>query len=225
MDRDRIDQALAVIETRLSIEADIDLKALGFWRIVGRLRRDSGMAAEFADRVGKIDREIFKRTALLVLPVALGTVLAVLASLVGLFLIGLAYSLEDVAQALSLLIGTGIVMVGTHGLAHLVVGTFQGMRFTNWFVASARRPQPGVKVDYASYLRTPPRRRAFMHASGAIVTKLVPFVALGAGWAMDAENWVLAILAIVAVLQLITDMVWSTKASDWKKYRREMAAA
>ncbi len=46
------------------------------------------------------------------------------------------------------------------------------MRVIYWFVGTIRRPQPGVKVDYASYLRAPPRQRAWMHASGAIVVEV-----------------------------------------------------
>jgi len=99
------------------------------------------------------------------------------------------------------------------------------MRFTHWFIASMRRPTPGVKVDYATYLRVPAKKRAWMHGSGAIVTKVIPFVSLGAGWAMGASGWTIAILGLVAVGQIITDIIWSTKTSDWKKFRREMALA
>jgi hypothetical protein len=105
------------------------------------------------------------------------------------------------------------------------VGTLQGMRFSHWFIGTSNRPQPGVKVDYATYLRVPASRRAWMHASGAITTKLIPLVGLGAGWAMDAELWALVLLAVLGIGQVITDLVWSTKKSDWKKFRREMAYA
>jgi hypothetical protein len=149
----------------------------------------------------------------------------VAATLVGLTLIGLAYGLTGFGQAAALLVGVGILSVSTHSLAHLLVGTRQGMRFTHWFIGRWIQPYPGVKVDYESYLRVPPQQRALMHASGAIVTKLVFVVGLGAGWAMEADPWVLWLLVILTVVAAVTDVLWSTKVSDWKKYRRERALA
>jgi hypothetical protein len=99
------------------------------------------------------------------------------------------------------------------------------MRVLYWFVGSVRRPTPGIKLDYSTYLRTPARRRAWMHASGAILTKLVPLVGLGVGWVMDAPTWSLVALGALAVVQIITDVLWSTKSSDWKKFNREMGLA
>jgi hypothetical protein len=99
------------------------------------------------------------------------------------------------------------------------------MRFTHWFVASISQPQPGVKLNYRSYLRTPPRRRAWMHAAGALVTKLIPFLVIPAALAADLPGWVIWVLVTVGVATIITDVVWSTKASDWKRFRREMRHA
>ena len=77
---------------------------------------------------------------------------------------------------------SGVLLVTTHGLGHLAVGKARGMKFTHWFVGTMQRPQPGVKLDYATYLRVDAVGRAWMHASGAIVTKIVPF---GPRWCPD----------------------------------------
>jgi hypothetical protein len=175
-----------------------------------------------ADRIGLIDRTAFERWAWIKMPVAVGTTFALLATAVGLWLIGLAYGASTLTQAVLLLVGTGILMASTHSLAHLVVGSLQGMRFSHWFVGTIGRPQPGVKVDYGSYLRVPPHRRAWMHAAGAITTKFIPLIGLGAGWAMGAPAWAMVALAVITVSQVLIDVIWSTKKSDWKKYRREM---
>jgi hypothetical protein len=65
-----------------------------------------------------------------------------------------------------------------------------------------------------------------MHASGAVVTKLVPF-AFGVpavlyyfGW-----NWLTILLFAIGGFQIVTDVLLSTKLSDWKKVRRELRAA
>lgn len=225
MDRALVEQALSEAEKSLARGDEVDLGKLGFWKAVNAVKQQPGLVAEFGDRIGRTDREVFERRALLSIPVGVGTALMIIGTLVGLFLIGWAYDLTSFLQALALLVGTAILLVTTHGLTHLAVGTAQGMRFTHWFIASMRRPTPGVKVDYATYLRVPAEKRAWMHGSGAIVTKVIPFVSLGAGWAMGASGWTMAILGLVAVGQIITDIVWSTKTSDWKKFRREMALA
>jgi hypothetical protein len=62
-----------------------------------------------------------------------------------------------------------------------------------------------------------------MHASGAIVTKVMPFAFLGAAFAAGTPTWVIVVLVLVGVGSIATDVLWSTKASDWKKYRREMS--
>ncbi|MDP3984402.1 MAG: hypothetical protein Q8Q52_05255 [Acidimicrobiia bacterium] len=223
MDRAQVDQILSRCEQVLAAGGEIDLAGLGFWKAVTGIKRQPEWVDDYAERVGRIDREAFERWALVKVGVGGGTAVMVVGTIVGLVLIGLAYGYDGFLQAGSLLVGTGILLVTTHGLAHQIVGAAQGMRFSHWFVGTITRPQPGVKIDYATYLRVPPLGRAWMHASGAITTKFIPLVGLGAGWAMDADVWVLGLLALLTVVQIATDVLWSTKASDWKKYRREMA--
>jgi Cu(I)/Ag(I) efflux system membrane protein CusA/SilA len=57
----------------------------------------------------------------------------------------------------------------------------------------------------------------------AFVTMLtVPFALIGAALAANVPSWVVWVLVAVGVVQIVTDVLWSTNASDWKKYRREM---
>jgi hypothetical protein len=63
-----------------------------------------------------------------------------------------------------------------------------------------------------------------MHASGAIVTKAIPFLLIPVALVMPAiPTWVPLILLGLGMIQIVTDVVWSTKSSDWAKFRREMA--
>jgi hypothetical protein len=64
-----------------------------------------------------------------------------------------------------------------------------------------------------------------MHASGALVTKLVPFAVIPYAMAIGCEMWAIVVLLILGVVQIATDLAWSVRASDWKKYRREMKIA
>ena len=222
MTRDEIDRALTASEAALERGGTVDLGATGFWKAVGALKRQPDLVDAYADRVATIDRTAFEQWAVLTIPAALGTTLAVIGTLVGLGIITAGYYVDEPWNGLLLVVGTVGLLIPTHGLGHLVVGARSGMRFTHWFVGTINRPQPGVKIDYATYLRTPARERARMHAAGALVTKAIPFLMLGAAWGMRAPGWAWAVLLILGVAQILTDVLWSTKSSDWKKYRREL---
>ena len=124
-----------------------------------------------------------------------------------------------------MLVAAGTLDATTHGLAHLAVGTFVGIDFTDWFVDLPKKPQPGFKIDYASYLRASPRQRAWMHAAGAIATKLTPFLVVPYAVAIGTDTWAVLVLLALGVIQIVTDVLFSVKTSDWKKFRREMRLA
>ncbi len=67
--------------------------------------------------------------------------------------------------------------------------------------------------------------RAWFHASGAIATKIAPFVAVALSPATNAPGWAVLVLAAYGVFQIVTDVLFSTKASDWKRFSRERAIA
>ncbi|HIE22320.1 MAG TPA: hypothetical protein EYP73_06960 [Acidimicrobiia bacterium] len=196
-----------------------------FWRAVAAVKAEPGLVDRFAQRIARIDATAFRRWALLVVPLWIGTLTMVLATVLGLLLVALAYGVEGVTAIVLFFVGFGVLLVATHGLAHLVVGRLAGIRFTHWFIGTITRPQPGVKVDYASYLATPARARAWMHAAGALTTKVIPFALIGAAVAADLPGWTVWVLVAVGVISVITDVVWSTKSSDWKKFRRERSFA
>jgi hypothetical protein len=223
MDESRIESILDAAEQAVAAAAPIG--PTGFWKAVDTVKRDPDLVEAHAGRIARIDRAALKAWALVTVPLWLGNVVMVGGTLIGLAVIAWAYALDGTAAGVAFLIGFGIVLVTTHGLTHLLVGTLMGMRFTHWFMGSIRAPTPGVKVDYGSYLRVPAASRAWMHASGAIVTKLVPFALLGAALAAGVPTWTVVVLVVVGVVQVLTDVLWSTKASDWKKYRREMRIA
>jgi hypothetical protein len=224
MDRARVEAILDAAEKAVSTGSP--LAPTGFWKAVAAVKRDQALVEAHADRIARIDRASFKTWALVTVPLWLGNVLMIGGTLVGLALVARAYYLEGTGAGLVFLAGFGVVLVTTHGLGHLAVGSLMGMRFTHWFIGPLRPPlPPGVKLDYATYLRAPAVSRAWMHASGAIVTKTVPFVFLGAALAADLPAWVVWALVVIGLAQIGTDLFWSTKASDWKKFRREMSLA
>jgi hypothetical protein len=225
VDADRIEEILRDAEAQLASGGSPDLAPLGFWKVVATLKTDPSFRDRYAERVARIDREAFTKWALLAVPVWVGATLLAIGTAAGLTAVGVSYYLDAPWNGLLLLLGTGILLTTLHGLAHLVVGWIQGMRFTHWFIGSLAKPQPGVKVDYASYLAVPARRRAWMHASGAIATKVVPFAMLAPAFVMGAPWWTTTILVVVGIGTVATDALWSVHSSDWKKFRREMRFA
>lgn len=197
----------------------------GFWRAVAEIKRRPELVERYGERVAAIDRRAFEQWALVTLPIGSGTALSAALTAAGLGAVGGAYYLEEPWNWLLFGAGTTLLLVSTHTLGHLIAGGAMGMRFTHWFVGQIRRPQPGVKVDYATYLRTPARRRAWMHAAGALTTKAVPFALLPAALAADLPAWVPWLLGAAGAVMVATDLLWSTRASDWKKFRREMRYA
>jgi len=219
-----IDETLTRCEVALEEQDRVDLKALGFWSVVSKLKRDPQLATRYGTRVATIDAEAFDRWARLSLPIGLGIGTMLVFTIAGLVVVSLAYHVAAPWNGIWILVGTGILLGSTHTLAHYLVGRMVGIRFTRWFIGPAE-PQPGVKIDYATYLAAPPRGRAWMHASGALATKAVPLLNLGAAWGSHSPAWTIWILVVLSAFMIATDIFLSTKRSDWKKFKREMKYA
>ena len=115
---------------------------------------------------------------------------------------------------------------GDAALSHaLVVGYMVSIRFTDYFVGGPPPPRPGLKSDYSTYLKADPGSRAWMHAFGAIVSKLAPFLALAFWPGSGAPWWSAAALIAIGVITIVTDLTLSVRKSDWKKFKRERAIA
>ena len=220
-----VDRALAASERELEAGRVPDLRALGFWRAVTAVKRHPELVDRYATRIATIDRAAFRRRVRLAFPVALGVILLDLGLFGGLLLLGVATFIDHPWREIIVLVAAGALDVTTHGLAHLAVGTLMGIDFTDWFADLPKRPQPGFKIDYASYLRASPRQRAWMHAAGAIATKLTPFLVIPYAVAIGTETWATLLLLALGVVQILTDLLYSVRASDWKKFRREMRLA
>ena len=214
---DRIEAAVAA--------GDRDLRALGFWRVVGAIKRDRVAIVRHADQAGRIDTAAFRAGVRTRVRPWVGVVLMVLLSLAGIVGVVLAATWTGTWAGLALLAAGAAWSVGWHLPAHALVGWLAGIRYTDAFLGGPPPPRPGIKTDYGSYLRAEPSMRAWFHASGAIASKLAPFVALSLWPATNAPAWSAWALLALGVLQIVTDITLSTKSSDWKKFRRERGVA
>jgi hypothetical protein len=215
---DRIEAAVAT--------GTADLRSLGFWKLVQQVKLDRALVDEHADQIGRIDTAAFRAGVRLRAPVWLGNTLLVTATIVGALALGAAFTWQTaIWKGLALVAAGAIWSVSLHSPTHWLVGYMVGIRWTDYFLGGPPPPRPGLKSDYGTYLRADPDSRAWMHASGALATKLAPFLALAWWPASGAPWWAAAVLAALGVLQIATDVTLSTKSSDWKKFRREKAIA
>ena len=212
-------------DAKMAVESGSGLDGTGFWKSVAKLRRDPVLAARFAQDVADIDRQAFERGVRLRVPAPIGTAILTAGTIKGVAAVIFAGRWDHGLSTVAFLVGFCLLEVAPHSLAHWLVGRMVGIRFTHYFLGGPPPPRPGAKTDYASYLKTSPRKRALMHASGAVVTKLVPFVLIPAAISTGQPTWVVWLLGVVGVGQLITDIFLSTKSSDWKKVKRELRAA
>jgi hypothetical protein len=233
---DDYQDAFARVEREVD-RGNTDLSDLGFWRLVRRVKVEPRLAQHWADFVGRIDRKAFEARVRPRFPVWVGNGVLVVGSAVSIALIPVSLAAgrddrESVAAGVLAVAAAGGLAGALHDLAHWTVGRLIGVRFSHYFLDGPLRIQPGLKIDYASYLRASPGRRAWMHASGAIVTKLAPFAAFTALYLPHRAvgydilpGWSLWVILGFGGLQLVTDLLFSTRRSDWKKVRRELGVA
>lgn len=242
-------EAFARIEAEVD-KGNADLSQLGFWRLCRQVKLEPRLAERWADVIGRIDQKAFRVRVRPLFPVWLGNLVLLIASLVLIWAIPVASGFARGSDVPAGLVGAGIdvaqpfwagliavaaaggLSVTLHDLGHWLVGRLVGLRFTHYFLDGPLRIQPGLKIDYASYLRTPPRARAWMHASGALVSKIAPFAVFApiylkhraAGYDLF-PSWSLWAVLAIGVVQLLTDILFSTRKADWKKFRRERGVA
>src|SRR5919106_65071 len=156
--------ALARIEREVG-EGRSDLGALGFWRLVRQIKQDPALSHHWAEEVGRVDRAAFERRVRPRLPVWFGNAVLLVGSAVLVALVPVAVALasdasspEPVLPGLMLLVAAGGLAVTLHDPAHWLVGRLSGIRFDCYFLDGPFRIQPGIKVDYASYLPAAPGR-------------------------------------------------------------------
>ena len=226
------------------IEAEVDrgntdLQDLGFWSLVRKVKLEPRLAEHWAEVVGRIDRKAFEQRVRPTFPVWVGNAIllmgAALVVVAGVVAVRLAQGPSETGATVAGILGlaaAGGLSVAVHCPAHWLVGTVMGIRFLRYFFGGPVKVTPGVKVDYATYLRVDPGARAAMHASGAVASKIAPFAVFtplylihrGAGYELFPE-WSLWGMLAFGVAQILTDATWSRRKSDWKKVGRERRLA
>jgi len=219
------EEAFGRIEAALGA-GDTDLRGLGFWRLLERVKAEPMLALHWAEVAGRIDRKAFESRVRLRVPVWAGNLLLLLGSVAGVIAVWLATrTTTELLAGLALVFAGGVWSVTLHDLAHWLVGRMVGIGFASYYLSGPFPPRPGLKTAYETYLRAGPFARVWMHASGAIATKLAPFAALAFWPSTVAPVWAAWALIALGVLQVATDILFSVRRSDWKRVRRELRVA
>ena len=208
-----------------------DLAALGFWKLLAGVKRDPELVEVAADTAGKIDAKAFDAHVKVKSPVWFGNLLLALWVAVGALCVVVARCAakttdpEPLVAGIALVLAAAIWSGSVHCPAHWLVGRVSGIRFRCYFFGGPFPPRPGLKTEYSTYLRAAPEKRARMHAAGALATKVAPFVALAFWPGSGAPLWSALVVLAIGIVQIVTDVLFSTKTSDWKKVKRELAVA
>ncbi len=193
------------------IEINYDAKA--FWAIVDRVKKDKINDDDLLEQIESISLKRFRENVSFMLSVVVGNALAVIATVAA---IGLAFQKGE----WMLYISTLILMTSLHPLSHSITGSILRMKFTHYYLNGSARFEPTLRIDYSSYLKASPERRALMHASGVVGTIAAPLIAMlialntGAG---DAAFNLFILFLLLVVFELLT----STKTGDLMRAKRE----
>lgn len=225
MQERELDSIFVACEAALAQDGKIDLARLGFWKAVTAVKRHPEWREQYAGRIAAIDRQAFERGVRLRVPLSVGVAALVAGTVIGVGLVVASLFAPRQWKSPLLLGGSGALLVATHDLTHFIVGRALGIRFTSMFLGGKLLIEPGLKIDYDSYLHVTPNRRAWMHASGAIKTVAVAILTFWIALIGGFPRWVKWILGANALVVTLTEIFFSTRYSDWKRFGREMRLA
>ena len=180
--------------------------------------------SEIDEELERIERKASEKKVRLRINLWLGHAAEISAMLLGVALIwlGFAHS-SELTRSLSLVIASVILSMSIHPLAHYAVGRFCGINFLYYFLNGPAKIEPTLKIDYASYLKAHPRKRAAMHLAGPIATISATLICLVLGLVASILQWAKILLVLYFLFILATDVFLSPKAGDIKRVKRELA--
>jgi hypothetical protein len=151
---------------------------LGFWRVVKAAKEDPALSDRFADRIGAIDKRLFESKSWVKLDYNAGTLIELLGALSGVVILYLALTSRDIYATILYLASAIVLMTALHPISHSIAARLFGIRFHFYFLNGPLLIEPTLKVDYATYVKTPAKRRAIFHLAGAINSTLVTLLVL-----------------------------------------------
>lgn len=184
-----------------------------FWALLHRVKKDRINDDELLEQIESISVKRFGEKVSFTLNVAFGNALAIIATIAA---IVLAFQEGE----WMLYIGALILMTSLHPLSHYLTGSLLGIRFTHYYLNGPAKIEPTLRIDYSSYLKAPPERRALMHASGVVGTVAAPLVAMLIAFNRGAGGAAFG-LFVLFLLLVVFELLTSTKTGDLMRAKRE----
>lgn len=206
MEEKEADGLLRKVEEEIS-KGNYDLKGLGFWKVVAEAKKDSSLVEKFGERIGDVDQKAFKNWAWLTISITLGHLIELVGTLFGLVLLYFGLTDTTTYGGIALVLSSLVFATTLHPFAHYFIGRLKGIDFTFYFPDGPGLIEPTLKIDYASYLKTPPKDRAMMHLAGPIATSLAPLIVLILGMVFGALPWAVILVGVVLLVNASTEII------------------
>lgn len=185
-----------------------------FRAVVDAVKKDRISDEELLTQIENVSRRNFVDKVSFTLGVPAGNVLAGIVTIATLLLAA------TTTSHWMLYICALILLATLHPLSHYITGSLFGIRFTHFYLDGPARFEPTLRIDYASYLRVSPVKRALMHASGVIGTVMAPLIVAIIALSKGAEGAAFY-LFIFFLLLIVFELLTSTKSGDLMRARRE----
>ncbi len=195
-------------------EMETNYNRKAFRDIINQVKTDRISDDEVLEHIANISMQRFRENISFTFKVPAGNLLWIIIT------IAVAVLAFQTASDWMLYLSALILMITLHPLFHYITGALLGIRFTHYYLNGPARIEPTLKVDYFSYLKNSPGRRALMHVSGVIGSVMAPLIAtliaLNKGASAVALN-----LFILFLLLVVFELLTSTKIGDLMRARRE----
>ncbi|HEU4793603.1 MAG TPA: hypothetical protein VFS96_08090, partial [Nitrolancea sp.] len=152
MRENELESIFVACEAALDQGGKIDVAQLGFWKAVAAVKRHPEWRDRYAGRIAAIDRRAFERGVRLQVPLSVGVTVLAAGTVFGAGAVVASLLAPHQWKSILLLGGSGALLVATHDLTHFIVGRALGIRFTSMFLGGKLLIEPGIKIDYDSYL-------------------------------------------------------------------------
>jgi len=214
-----MEDMLRELEQKIETEGATEANLREFWKLVNRAKLEKQLSEDTLDRIVGIRDTVFNNLYPPLFSMRQGLVLTAIATLIGAVLVWYALQFN---QLLFFLVGSALLMVGTHPWGHWFAGKLVGVHYEYFYLDGPARFEPCLKIDYKSYLKASFDTRLIVHASGALTTVLTALTLLFAALATESV-WIRSIAVTIFIVVIITETIsWTGIATgDLNRARKE----
>lgn len=226
---EEIERRLSLIEEEIK-KGNYALSKLGFWEIVEELKLNEKLIEKYSKRISEINRFVFEKKWKKRYSVSFGIMLLSIISIACIAIFPFALS-NTFYLSIYLPIASFILSASLHPITQYLVGKAFKINFIYIyprgiyiFSRSSKgriKIEPALKLDYESYLKASPLKRAIMHVSGTFVTIFIVLIFFLFSIYLDTYVWSQIICGVIFFSYLLTELIYSPKYAAWKHFKNE----